>query len=279
MQMNQQTARMEHVPYFPASDGLLARKSGPWAKRKHHYLRNYCGITTKSMCKKWRLVYVDVMAGPGLCRIKETGEEFPGSPLIALDHCFHNFIFIEEDAKLADALKQRIAKHPKASLVEITPKNWVEVAEQGRLRFNDDTLVVAFVDPTGISQVPMKAMLELTKNRRIDLLVTIQHSLGITWNVPHYIKSKTDQTALDAFLDSREWRTWKWNEASEFARMAIDAFSRRIQQEGFIGTRHISVPEDKPLYRFTLFSRHPLAEKFWNEILKMGETGQRELRF
>lgn len=35
----------------------------------------------------------------------------------------------------------------------------------------------------------------------------------------------------------------------------------------------------KRKHRFTLFSRHPLAEKFWNEILKIDETGQRELRF
>jgi three-Cys-motif partner protein len=278
MPTNHQTARVEDVPYLPASDELLARKSGLWAKRKHHYLRNYCGITTKSMRKKWRLVYLDVMAGPGLCKIKETGEEFPGSPIIALDHDFHEFILIEDDPQLADALKQRVAKHPKASLVEILPKNWVEIAKQGRLRFDDNALVVAFVDPTGISQVPMKAMLQLTQNRRIDLLVTIQHSLGITWNVPQYIKSESGQTALDAFLDSGDWRKWKWKAASEFARKAIDAFSERIQEEGFVGMRHISVPPDQPLYRFTLFSRHPLAEKFWNEILKIDETGQRELR-
>ena len=43
--------------------------------------------------------------------------------------------------------------------------------------------------------------------------------------------------------------------------------------------RLISVPTDQPLYRFTLFSRHPLGEKFWNEILKIDETGQRELKF
>lgn len=268
---------MEDAPYLPASDGLLARKSGLWAKRKHHYLRKYCGITTKSVRKIFRLVYLDVMAGPGLCKIKETGEEFPGSPLIALEHEFHEFIFIEDDPQLAAALKQRVSKHPKASLVKVVPENWVEVLESRRLRFSDGTLVVAFVDPTGISQVPMKAMLQLTQNPRIDLLVTIQHSLGITWNVPQYIKSENDQTALDAFLASRDWRKWKWKDASEFARMAIDAFSQRIKQEGFIGTKHVSVPEAQPLYRFTLFSRHPLAEKFWNEILRIDETGQREL--
>jgi three-Cys-motif partner protein len=279
MQMNRQAADMEDAPYLPASDGLLARKSGPWAKRKHHYLRNYCGITTKSMRKKWRLVYLDVMSGPGLCKIKDTGEEFPGSPFVALDYEFHEFILIENDPQLADALKQRVGKHPKANLVEVVTKNWLEVLEQGHLRFSDDTLVVAFVDPTGISQVPMRAILQLAKNRRIDLLVTIQHSLGITWNVPQYIKSESGQTVLDAFLDSGNWRKWKWKEASEFTRMAIDTFSQRIQQEGFIGTRHISVPPDQPLYRFTLFSRNPLAEKFWNEILRIDETGQRELHF
>jgi len=44
---------------------------------------------------------------------------------------------------------------------------------------------------------------------------------------------------------------------------------RQVQkEEGFIGTRHISIPEDNPLYRFTLFSRHPLGESFWLKIFK-----------
>src|ERR1035441_3175151 len=51
--------------------------------------------------------------------------------------------------------------------------------------------------------------------------------------------------------ESGDWRQWKWKEESEFARMAIDAFSHRIQEEGFIGTRHISIPPNQPLYRFT----------------------------
>ena len=91
---------MEGVAYIPASDGLPARNSGDWAKRKHHYLRKYCDITTRSMRKKWRLIYLDVMAGPGLCKIEETGEEFPGSPLVALEHDFSEYVLIEEDARV-----------------------------------------------------------------------------------------------------------------------------------------------------------------------------------
>ena len=42
------------------------------------------------MRKKFKLVYLDVMAGPGRCKIEETNEEFPGSPLVALDYDFSN---------------------------------------------------------------------------------------------------------------------------------------------------------------------------------------------
>jgi three-Cys-motif partner protein len=257
-----------------ASDGLPARRSGEWAKRKHHFLRNYCGITTTSMRKKWRLVYVDVMAGPGLCKILETGEEFPGSPLVAMDHDFAEYHFFEDDAACADALD----KHAKAGRVRIHSENWTAAALSGVLAFDDRTLVVAFIDPTGISQVPMKAIRALSRNARIDMLVTIQYRLGIVWNAPQYQNASVEtETALDAFLDSRDWRDWKAKDPTEFGRKAVEHFEQRLQSEGFIGTRHISVPESQPLYRFTLFSRHPRAEDFWLKILKTDEKGQREL--
>ena len=259
-------------------DGLPVRKSGEWAKIKHHYLKNYCGITTVSMRNKFRLVYLDVMAGPGRCKIEESGEEFPGSPLVALDHDFSQYIFIEDEPALVEALKQRVAEHPKAGKVEIISQNWIKCAEAGKLKFDDHTLVVAFVDPTGISQVPMSAMKILACNSRIDMLVTIQYRLGIVWNAPQYLKARGDQTALDGFLAEPDWRQWETKEAGEFGRLAVERFCDKFQQEeNFIGTRHVSIPEKNPLYRFTLFSRHPLAENFWLKILKTDDKGQRSL--
>ena len=70
-----------------AADGLPARVSGDWIRRKHHYLDRCCDITATGMKNKFReRVFVDVMAGPGLCKIKDTGEEYPGSPLVAMIH-------------------------------------------------------------------------------------------------------------------------------------------------------------------------------------------------
>src|SRR5262249_36889154 len=151
-----------------ASDALVARKSGEWAKRKLHFLRNYCGITTVAIRKKWRLRYLDVMAGPGRCKTAQGSAEFSGSPFVALDYGFNDFLFVEEDAEMAHALEERVRLHPKNKFVQIVRGDWTELARSGKLKFSDDTLVVAFVDPTGISQIPMDAMLQLTKNKRID---------------------------------------------------------------------------------------------------------------
>jgi three-Cys-motif partner protein len=169
----------EDAPYLNASDGLPARKSGEWAKRKHHYLNNYCGITTVSMKSRFKVVYLDVMAGPGKCKIKETGEEFAGSPLVALEHDFSEYLLVEREPNLANALEQRVSGHPKAQKIKVIRDDWVKLAASGQLRFDAHTLVVAFIDPTGTSQVPMSAMKDMAQNPRIDLLVTIQHRLGV----------------------------------------------------------------------------------------------------
>jgi hypothetical protein len=91
----------------------------------------------------------------------------------------------------------------------------------------------------------------------------------------------------EALLDDREalvrdgdpgWREWQTGDFGEFGRRAVEYFCEKFQKdEGFIGTEHVSVPEQNPLYRFTLFSRNARAKDFWNKILKIDEKGQRNL--
>jgi hypothetical protein len=82
---------------------------------------------------------------------------------------------------------------------------------------------------------------------------------------------------LDDFLDGQIWHQWDNKDATEFGRLAVQHFCKKLEDEGFIGTRHISVPQDNPLYRFTMFSRHKCGEDFWLKILNTDEKGQREL--
>ena len=105
---------MDSIPYLTASDGLPARKSGKWAKRKHHYLGNYCGITTVPHAEqRFKLIYLDVMAGPGLCKLEDNGEEFPGSPLVALEHDFAEYILIEDSKDWPTLLRSAFHVSPR----------------------------------------------------------------------------------------------------------------------------------------------------------------------
>jgi three-Cys-motif partner protein len=117
-----------------ASDGLPARVSGSWIETKHHYLDRYCGIFSKGMKNRWpKRVFIDVMAGPGLCKIRDTGSELDGSPLIALNHPFTDFVFVESDPSLCEALKKRVARHAKGQSVIAICSDWQNAVDRGAL--------------------------------------------------------------------------------------------------------------------------------------------------
>lgn len=61
------------------------RPGGAWSVEKLVYVERYAGAFTRAMKGKWeRLVYIDLLAGPGKGVRRDTGEEFDGSPLRAL---------------------------------------------------------------------------------------------------------------------------------------------------------------------------------------------------
>src|SRR5438128_1264177 len=161
-------------------DSLSMRDSGEWIKRKHHFLDRYCDMFTKSMRGKWHRIYLDLMAGPGRCQIRESGEIAPGSPFVALERDFDEYRFYEADPQLADALRQRVAGHSKADRCDVAEANWIEEVTSSGFRLPPCSLTLAFVDPTGISQVPWTAVRALAhSSSHIDIMFTIQHALGI----------------------------------------------------------------------------------------------------
>jgi len=108
----------KNTPTISQIDGLIVRPSGPWIKKKYHYLKCYCDIFTKAMGKKWApsaLTFIDLFSGPGRCFIDQTKEDLEGSSLIALQYDFSNYIFVEKDVVSLNALKKRCQNSPKRS--------------------------------------------------------------------------------------------------------------------------------------------------------------------
>jgi three-Cys-motif partner protein len=259
------------------ADGLIVRPSGEWVKRKHHYLRRYCDMFATSMKGKWSLNYLDLLAGPGACRIRATKELTPGSPFVALEYPFDRFIFYEADADSAAALSAHVAKHEKAVLCTIVQKEWEQVVLEPGFRVPPG-LTLAFVDPTGISQAPWSAISALgSAGDRMDILMTIQHGMSINLNRHQYL-AKVGETAVDAFLGGNDWRS-TLQDSRSFCGTVLDAFTYKMLGLGFMTRKWIIVKNDKGLglYYLCLFSRHSLALKFWDQVVLKDETGHRTL--
>ena len=175
-------------------DGLIVRPSGPWIRKKYFFLERYADIFTRGMKRQWDLTYIDLFAGPGRCRIDLMNEETDGSPLIALNYDFSRYIFIEKDEKSYDALKKRCADSPKRSRTQFIPGDCNSVIQ----KVDPTGLSLAFIDPTGID-IHFDTIKTLTKNRRVDLLMTIQLGMDIKRNFGAYVKTGQG-SQLDLFL-------------------------------------------------------------------------------
>ena len=84
---------------------------GSWGEEKYRLVRNYAQIFATSMKDKWQCrVYIDLFAGAGRARVKDSGKVVDGSPLIALgiDNPFDMYIFCEKNPDNLNALSNRV---------------------------------------------------------------------------------------------------------------------------------------------------------------------------
>jgi three-Cys-motif partner protein len=81
---------------------------GPWTLIKLAVLEEYLSFYIKVMNRDvFKLCYIDAFAGSGNVNIKGIGK-ISGSAVMALDHPFDRFIFIEKDELYADKLREII---------------------------------------------------------------------------------------------------------------------------------------------------------------------------
>lgn len=266
-------------------DGLVVRDSGSWAEEKLYYLRRYLRIMSVGMSKKWagKLYYVDLFAGPGRCQIRETKEEIDGSPLVALlDFDFTKYFFFEENPACHQALDERVkARTPqKYNAVKIIPGDCNNAIDEMKPPTNGPGL--AFIDPTGISQLSFDTIRELTRDRQIDLIINFPEGMGIRMNLHQY--TQKEKTALDRFMGSA-----RWQQRYQKSLMTFDQACREIAQEylenlrslGYLAVDSDWIPvrtnQNVLLYYLLFASKHPRGNDFWRKIKRINPYGQIEL--
>jgi three-Cys-motif partner protein len=268
-------------PPIIASDGLPARATGQWVQEKKYYFCRYLDIMSRGVGKKWagNLSYVDLFAGPGRSVVRSTGEEVEGSPLLALDREFSRYVFVDIPEVLS-ILKKRLKDHPKASQISFVEGDCNTVIETVRDALPPNHLTLAFIDPTGL-QIQFRSLRQLVQNRKMDLLMTIQLGMGVTMNLPHYLR--TEGTRLTGFLGNAGWRedVEHGGTASQFASRYLGRYLKELRLVGYstVREREIDIRNDQNLllYLMVLASRHPLGSKFWRKATEIEWSGQRRL--
>nr|MBE0449055.1 three-Cys-motif partner protein TcmP [Actinomycetota bacterium] len=264
-----------------ASDGLPAMDVGAWAENKHYYLNRYCSMFAVGTSKKWsRRYYIDLFSGPGIGINRETGQESPGSPLIALANPFTDFIFVEADPENFEALKVRTepllnGRHAEYILGDanaVFSEIVKNVQQQG-------SLSLIFADPYTI-QLKMRTVQWFSENFRADLLIHFPYGTFLQRVIPQIHTEMTEETLmeLNEFFGGTGWQELRAHKPNP--RVYLDLYEARLRELGYmIGDNYPRMVNSKnaTLYYLVLASKNELALKFWKITNEIDPYGQRTL--
>lgn len=287
----------------PLDDGLPMRTAGRWVAEKLDYLERYIDIFETSMRgKPWRSRhYIDLFAGPGKCRVSETGAVYLGSPLLALTtrHPFTDYSFVDMDGRHITALQQRCGVSPRhGRLRYYAGDSNIIVAEiVERILCEDQQLVpgqwpslnLAFLDPEGL-ELRWETVATLAQTRRMDLI--IHYPQGGLSRYMGTAFQEEKQTAVDLFFGGTEWRdiyeSWQTKQASVgIHRLLMDHYKEKLRNLGYadafrddeVGDEPLirNAKRKAPLYRLLFASKHQLGLDFWHKVTRRNVHGQARL--
>ena len=227
---------------------------------------------------KWPVrTYIDLYAGSGFSELEGTKQIYWGSPLLALGvpDPFDRYVLCERELTALDAL--RVTRlFPKAEARFVAGDCSERIGEiASHIPLGTSVLSFCFADPFDLSI--QFSNIEFLARHRMDFLFVLALHMDANRNVAHY--TNVNNRKIDAFLGLRDWRQ-RWQGAESrgiaFPRFLAELFSSQMESLGFLPVPFHSMKQIRsdvnnlPLYRLALFSKHQLAFKFWDEVLKYG---------
>jgi three-Cys-motif partner protein len=263
-------------------DGMLYPDVGSWTETKHDYVSYYAKLFSSGMKRKWdRRVYVDLYAGAGFAKIRDSGRIIAGSPIRALllPDAFDKYVFCEENREKLESLKTRVRKIAPTSDVSYVAgdcnQHVSEILAAIPVGAKDDTVLsLCFADPYDIS---LKfSTLRTLARRYIDFVVLLALWSDANRAYKRYVME--DAKKVDEFLDSTTWRErWKNVQGTVlFPKFLAEEFAAQMETLHYLPTpihkmkRVRSDEKNLPLYYIAMFSGHKLAHEFWDDVLKYG---------
>lgn len=248
--------------------------------RRHNY---YASIFTAAMVHKWtHLAYIGLYAGAGKARVRCTGAVVQTSALAVLRQPvpFTRYIFVDSDPRCIEALERRIAEldwEPDVTLIEAEVNDCVPAVIEGLPHFDpsqrERLLTLCFVDPFRLD-LDFDVIRRLARYK-IDFLVMLPLGFDLRRNLRRYLENEADER-VGRMIDAPDWRA-EWREKSwpdrKFIRFALEKFDEAMEGLGFrprewkdtvaVTVKGMGVY----LYSLALYTRHPIAEKFWKTTI------------
>lgn len=279
------------------TDNLPVQCVGPWVEDKYFFLERYLNASCEArrmFSDNGNAVFIDLFSGPGKCIIKDSQKEIYSGGMRALQReeaPFNEYYYFDISKINKEALEKRTAGKTGIHIEEgdsnILVNKLVSLLLKKPYRYH-----FAFIDPFGPDGLKFDTIRSLAKLNRMDML--IHFPIGaIKRNLKNWLKSK--DTILDSFLGTEIWREGLKNVSrSATFRVLLDIFKKQLESIGYpedglkmvtsenniyagLPTVPIRNTKDVDLYVLILASKHKLAQKIWNSVIKVSPNGQRTL--
>lgn len=261
---------------YVEDDGYIIPDVGIWSEEKYKLVGGYCDIFTKGMRRSWdNLVYVDLFAGAGLSRIRETNKIIKSSPLISLSipTKFDNYIFCEQEKEKYSALVARTKDDKNVKIFNEDTNLAVEKICDSIPQYSktNTVLTFCFVDPYSLN-LEFSTIKKLSENRRIDFLILQALHMDANRNLKPYINENSNK--IEKYLGNPRWRTefgFDFNNHKSFVKFLADQYDERMKDLGYLKPhRHlIKLPgKNVSLYYLTFYSKHERGKDFFSKVEK-----------
>ena len=278
------------------SDGLPVQCVGPWVEDKYFFLERYLTASSearKKFAEKGNAVFLDLFSGSGKCIIENEDREIDGGGLRAFKDVpvpFNEYNYFDISKANVEALRRRL--NSTICNVECGDSNELVNMLVPKLLQKSYKYHFAFIDPFGPDGLKFNTLRELAKLGRMDML--IHFPIGaIKRNLKAWVKSSS--TILDDFLGTDIWRQKiKGLHSEKIFRTLADIFTDQLKSIGYpdeglrlaateanfyagLPTVPIRNTRNVKLYVLILASKHALAQRIWNSVIKISPAGQKGL--
>src|SRR5437762_506960 len=262
-------------------DGLYTPQVREWSLEKYRLVGSYCDIFTSGMKFKWnQLVYIDLFAGAGFARIKESGRIYKNSALLAMSipTPFTKYILCEQDEARFQALSERVRRdysHLNCELIKGDSNANIEKVIQAIPPYGkgNTLLPFCFVDPFSLN-LKFSTIQALAKGL-MDFLILQALHMDANRNFDDLYLDE-ENTRIAQFLGIADWRKLFEKDGiiyrKDFVRFLADQYQRQMinlgYQEAMLSHQIRSNEKNLPLYYLSFFSKDERGVDFFKKVKK-----------